>query len=150
MNCSTKEGALRKEPHIGKHLCQGLYFNKAAGLSPATLLKKRPWHWCFPVKFAKFLRTPFLTAHLQWLLLRAPNFVGVPDFVLSRTPKIPWKKHTSEHLFDRTVPSGCFQVSVIFLKKGKTKTILHTSSELNTLEILPLMFVLYFNVYILL
>ena len=49
------------------------------GLSPATLLKKRPlpatlfkkrfWHRCFPVSFAKFLRTPFLTEHLWWLLL---------------------------------------------------------------------------------
>ena len=25
----------------------------------ATLLKKRLWHRCFPVNFAKFLRTPF-------------------------------------------------------------------------------------------
>ena len=29
-------------------------------LSPATLLKKRIWHRCFPVNFVKFLRTPFL------------------------------------------------------------------------------------------
>ena len=28
--------------------------------SPATLLKMRLWHKCFPVKFEKFLRTPFL------------------------------------------------------------------------------------------
>ena len=28
-------------------------------LRPATLLKKRPWHRCFPVNFAKFQRTPF-------------------------------------------------------------------------------------------
>ena len=25
---------------------------------PATLLKKRLWHWCFPVNFAKCLTTP--------------------------------------------------------------------------------------------
>ena len=37
--------------------------------TPATLLKKRLWHRCFPVNFAKFLRTPFLTEHLGWLLL---------------------------------------------------------------------------------
>ena len=36
---------------------------------PATLLKKRYWHRCFSVNFAKCLRTPFLTEHLQWLLL---------------------------------------------------------------------------------
>ena len=36
---------------------------------PATLLKKRLWRRCFPVNFAKFLRTPFLTEHRRWLLL---------------------------------------------------------------------------------
>ena len=30
------------------------------GLRPATLLKKRLWHRCFPAKFLKFLETPFL------------------------------------------------------------------------------------------
>ena len=36
---------------------------------PATSLKKRLCHSCFPVNFAKFLRTPYLTEHLWWLLL---------------------------------------------------------------------------------
>ena len=45
------------------------FFNKVAGLKPATLLKKRLWHSCFPVKFAKFPRTPFLTEDLRRLLL---------------------------------------------------------------------------------
>ena len=31
-----------------------------ATLQPATLLKKRLWHRCFPMNFAKFLRTLFL------------------------------------------------------------------------------------------
>ena len=37
---------------------------------PATLLKKRLWYRYFPVNFAKFLRTPFLTEPLRWLLLK--------------------------------------------------------------------------------
>ena len=37
------------------------FFNKVAGLRTVTLLKKRLWHKCFPVNFAKFLRTPLLT-----------------------------------------------------------------------------------------
>ena len=53
----------------GKHLCQLLFFNKVVGMRPATLLKKRLWHSCFPANFTKFLRTPFLTEHLWWLLL---------------------------------------------------------------------------------
>ena len=52
----------------GKHLCQGLFFNKVAGLTPTTLFKKRLWRRCFPVNFAKFLRTPFIIEHLWWLL----------------------------------------------------------------------------------
>ena len=48
----------------GKHLCQSLFLNKFAGVRPPTLLKKKLWHRCFPVNFAKFLRTPFLTEYL--------------------------------------------------------------------------------------
>ena len=39
----------------GKHLCWILFLI----ISPATLFKKRLKHGCFPVKLAKFLRTPF-------------------------------------------------------------------------------------------
>ena len=38
-------------------------------MRPATLLKKRLWHRCFPVNFAKFIKTRFLTEHRRWLLL---------------------------------------------------------------------------------
>ena len=52
-------GVLRNFAKLtGKHLCQSLW--GAQSLRHATLLKKRLWHMCFPVNFAKFLRTPFL------------------------------------------------------------------------------------------
>ena len=38
-------------------------------LRPATLLKKRLWHWCFLVNFVKFLGTPFLQNTSGRLLL---------------------------------------------------------------------------------
>ena len=38
--------------------------NKVTDLRLPTLLKKRLWRRCFPVNFAKFLRTSFLTKHL--------------------------------------------------------------------------------------
>ena len=41
----------------GSHLYQRLFFNKVAGLGR------------FPLNVAKFLRTPFFTEHLPWLLL---------------------------------------------------------------------------------
>ena len=52
---------------IGKHLCQCFFFNKVARLRPV-----RPWYRCFPVNFAKFLRTPFYIEHLWWLILCTP------------------------------------------------------------------------------
>ena len=65
-----KKGVLRNfAKFTGKHLWQSLLFNKIAGLRTATLLTKRLWHRCFPVNFAKFLRTLFLTEHLRWLLV---------------------------------------------------------------------------------
>ena len=45
----------------GKHLKLSLFLIK---LQPATLLKNRLWHRCFPVNFKKFLRTPFFIEHL--------------------------------------------------------------------------------------
>ena len=56
-----KNGVLKNfTKFTGKHLCQRLVFNKVAGLRPATLLRERLWHSCFPVNFMKFLRTLFL------------------------------------------------------------------------------------------
>ena len=65
-----KKGVLKSSVKFtGKHLCQSLFFNKVIGLRAATLLKKRLWHRCFNMNFAKFLRTPFFIEHLCWLLL---------------------------------------------------------------------------------
>ena len=53
-----KKGALKNfAKFTGKHLCR------------ISFLKKRLWHSCFPVNFAKFLWTPFFKEHLWWLLL---------------------------------------------------------------------------------
>ena len=51
--CSVRKDVLEKFAKLtGKRLYQSLFFNKVSGLSL--------WHMCFPVNFAKFLRTPFL------------------------------------------------------------------------------------------
>ena len=68
--CSVKKGVLGNfAKFTGKHLCQSLFFNKVAGLTPAALLKKRLWHRCFPVNLAKFLRARFLQSTSGQLLL---------------------------------------------------------------------------------
>ena len=62
--CSVTKVVLRNfAKFTGKHLCQCLM------CQPATLLKKRLWHRCFPVNFAKFLRTSFSQNTSRRLLL---------------------------------------------------------------------------------
>ena len=66
-----KKGVLRYlTKFTRKHLCQSLIFNKVAGIRPATVLKKRLWHRCFHVNFAKFPRTPLLQNTSGRLLLQ--------------------------------------------------------------------------------
>ena len=62
--CSVRKDLLRNFAKLtGKHLCQSLFFTEV-GLRPATLLKKRLWHKCFPVNFAKIFKTSFLPPRL--------------------------------------------------------------------------------------
>ena len=69
----SSEGVLKNfAKFTGKHLSQRFFFSKVADLRSPSLLKKRPWHRCFPVNFVKFLRTPFYIEHLWWLLLHRP------------------------------------------------------------------------------
>ena len=59
---SVRKGVLRNfAKFTGKHLCQSLYLNKVADL--------RPLHRCFPVNFAKPLRTSFSQNNSGRLLL---------------------------------------------------------------------------------
>ena len=65
-----KKGVLRNfAKFTGKYLCQSLFFNKVAGLRSLTLIKNKLWCRCFPVNFAKLLRTPFLQNASGRLLL---------------------------------------------------------------------------------
>ena len=77
-----EKGVLRNFAKLtGKHLCQGLFFNKFAGPKLATLLKKRLWYRYFPVNFVKFLRTSFLQNTSERLLL--PNIGPFIAFLIS-------------------------------------------------------------------
>ena len=70
--CSVKIGVLRNFENLQENTCVRVsFFNKVAGLRPATLWKKKLWHRCFPVNYVRFLRTPFLTEYLRWLLLNS-------------------------------------------------------------------------------
>ena len=116
-----KKGFL-KNLFTGKHLCQSLFFNKAAGLRlatllkkrlrPATLLKKRLWYRSFPVNIIKFPRTPFLqnTSGRLLLALTGPSWNVYEITQLPATFHMDlqwfcfdqffhfWSFHTSRHL----------------------------------------------------
>ena len=58
-----KKVFLRKTPVLESLL------NTAAGLQTCNFIKKRLQHWCFPMKFATFLRTSILNNICERLLL---------------------------------------------------------------------------------
>ena len=73
-----KKGVLRNcAKFTGKPLCRRLFFNKVAGLRPATLIKKKTLAQVFSREFCEisknifFYRTPPMTASL---LMIAFNF----------------------------------------------------------------------------
>ena len=69
---AIKKVSLEISQNSQENTCASEFFLiklQVLGLRSATLLKRTLWHRCFPVNFAKFLRTPFLTEHLRWLLL---------------------------------------------------------------------------------
>ena len=75
--CSVRKGALRNfTKFTGKQQCQSLFFNRVAGLKPATLPAT------LPVNLATFLRTPFLK-----------NTSGRPLLFLSRKLVSLWFFH---------------------------------------------------------
>ena len=75
--CSVTKGVLRNFSKFTETPVPDLFLNKVAGLNrlrPATILKKRLWHECFPVNFEKFLRTPlkepfFLRFEIQFYIV---------------------------------------------------------------------------------
>ena len=72
-SCSVKKVLLNISQSSLENTCARIsFFNKVAGLRPPTLFKKRlaQVFSCFPVNFAKFLRTPFYIEHLWWMLLQ--------------------------------------------------------------------------------
>ena len=54
--------------------CAGIFFDKVAGPQNCNFIKKRLQHRLFPMKFAKTLRRPYFTEHLQLLLLTVSGF----------------------------------------------------------------------------
>ena len=56
--CSVKKVFLEMSQNSQKNTCARVSFLIKLQAPPATLLKKRLWHRCFPVNFVEFLSTP--------------------------------------------------------------------------------------------
>ena len=67
--CSIKKGFLKISQNSQENTCARVSYLIKLQAPPATLLKKTLWHRCFPVNFAKFLRTLFLQNTSGQLLL---------------------------------------------------------------------------------
>ena len=111
-SCSVKKVFLELLQNSQENNCARVCFlNKVA-----TLLKKRLWHRFFPVNFAKFPRTLFLTEHLRWLLLSvfSPNAGKYePDKLWTQTRFTQWLFQVVDQIW-RPVITFTFQLLPYF------------------------------------
>ena len=116
--CSVRKGVLRNfAKFTSKHLHQILFFNKVAGLRPAALLKKRPWHKCFHVNFAKFLKILFLKNGSERLLLNQRKLWKSKKKTLKNLQKL--MKRTFWPCSCYTSPRYLLVIQVIFIINPK-------------------------------
>ena len=93
---SIKKGVLKNfAKFTRKHLYQNHFLNKVAGLGLQLYWKRDLWQRCFPVNFAKFLRTPFFIEHLWLLLLKVNGRI-----------LLKWKKTTSGDIMVIEINNG--------------------------------------------
>ena len=72
--CSSKELFLKISQILQESIFVRVFFNKVAGLQNCNFIKKIHQHRHFPLKFSRFLRTPFFTEHLQCLVMTISGF----------------------------------------------------------------------------
>ena len=83
--CSVKKAFIEISQNSQENICARVSFLtkwQASGLQ--LYFKNGLWHRCFPVNFAKFLRTPFLTEHLRWLVPFSVKLKPTPIKIFSR------------------------------------------------------------------
>ena len=84
-----KKGVLRTfAKFTGKHLCQSVFFKKFQ--ASGNFIKKRLWRRCFPVNFAKFLRTPFIDWFSRYILfllkISLANYLKLISILFNPSP----------------------------------------------------------------
>ena len=69
MGSVKKSGIYKFTDIVGKIPVLESVFDVFPDLRVCNFITKKLLHRCFPVTLAKFLRKPFLTGHLRWMLL---------------------------------------------------------------------------------
>ena len=103
-----------------KHLFWSLFFNKVAGLKACKFITKGLQHRCFPVKFAKFLRTSFFTEHLRWLLALKKHLPTGVRYLLIKTCSNSSKYHPWIYVKARAKWHSC----IIFINIEKVLSLI--------------------------
>ena len=95
--CSIKSALQNFAEFTGKHLCKSLFW-QCCRQRPATLLKNRLQHWCFPVGFTKFYKTSFLQK------ISTRQLLAVTDTRLRwKERKHWWKMHNRQRCIQNPV-----------------------------------------------
>ena len=103
-------------------------YKKTPVPKPATLLKERLWYRCFPVNFAKFLRTTFFIEHLRWLLLNLFQNTYYPNnhyLLCEKSVLCIWDENTfiknfyANYFFNWAWGSICFKLVSIVTESNK-------------------------------
>ena len=108
--CSVKKVFQEISQNSQENTCARVSFLIKLQARPATLLKKRLWYKCFPVNFAKFLKTPFPIEHLWQLLLFIDGTIPLHNFKF-RNIRI------SFHCKQKTFSPKVFRVVSFFTKR---------------------------------
>ena len=100
-------------------VCAKTLVSPMSGLRPATLLKKRLWHRCFPVNFAKFSKYLF-TEHFRMTASESTFYILVALLlcllVSTKSDDVQWPL-SLPHNFHRSLREKCpnaefFQVCI--------------------------------------
>ena len=109
--CSVKKMFFKISQNSQESTCSRVSFL-------ATLLKKGLWHSCFPVNSVEFLRTPFLTEELWWLLLFIISGIANSSRNIHYQPHLPGFDLLLENNFEtrnlNLFPNVTGQTGVIF------------------------------------
>ena len=118
---SVKKGALKNFANFGgKYLCWNLFLITFQPFRPAP--KKRLRHWCFPMKFGKFLRTTTLKNICKKLLLfvspQTSSFTSIFVTYLGKS----YLRNTVEQ-------TGLISFAIINIERSHTNCILQESID---------------------